>query len=72
MEFNRPLKMFMTHMQCPLCDGEMLYKETNEILTAWPPQFLHRCSKCGHTEKYDNIYPYVNYSEENDEDNDLH
>lgn len=42
---------------CPKCKG--LMKPTGTILTSLPPQYVHRCEKCGFEENLNEMYPKI-------------
>lgn len=47
------------------CGGQML--PTGVILLSDPPQYPHRCNKCGKEETcWDSKYPYIEYKEKPD------
>jgi predicted SprT family Zn-dependent metalloprotease len=41
------------------CKGEVL--PTREMLMSNPPQFPHKCNKCGKEYVFDKKYPYIAY-----------
>lgn len=62
-----PVRPVSIVKQCPKCDGNMRRKEDAPILTTFPPQYTHQCSKCGHTEIYTETYPRIVFMTEDEE-----
>ena len=44
---------------CPECNSQM--KATGTVLTSFPPQYPHKCTKCGYEIRYGihEKYPYI-------------
>ena len=61
MELVQEAKVLLVHMQCEECnEGFMEEDETdmNVILATYPPQYPHKCNKCGYVENYFKCYPH--------------
>lgn len=69
-EIKVPCKTYIQARQCE-CGGEMQRVYSNTTTLEYPPMYLHKCSKCGKTERLDKSYPFQIYSydltEEGDE-----
>ena len=57
-----PVKVFNRYAKCALCGGE--YRPTDVVCMSIPPQYPHRCDKCGHTINLDECYPKIVYKEQ--------
>lgn len=45
---------------CDKC-GSGFMRYTGLSLSSHPPQFVHRCNKCGYEETYRESYPHIEY-----------
>lgn len=50
--------------QCESCDGIMQGCE-GVVLMSCPPQYPHKCFKCGQVSHYTKQYPYIKYEHTN-------
>jgi len=57
-ETNIVVETILVRMNCS-CGGEM--KPTGTCLTSYPPQYEHRCDKCGTNRTYNVSYPEIRY-----------
>lgn len=57
-----PIKVFNRCAKCILCGGE--YRSTGAVYMSNPPQYHHRCDKCGHSIALDECYPKIVFVEE--------
>ena len=54
----REVKTKQVDERCPVChEGWM--RPTGVVLTSNPPQYPHKCTKCGYEQIYQVRYPYV-------------
>lgn len=45
---------------CDKCgEGEM--QRNGIVLTAYPPRYMHACSKCGHRQAFTEVYPSIRW-----------
>jgi hypothetical protein len=59
-EVKTPVQTMCVEKVCE-CGGKM--RPTGYCLTSNPPQYSHRCDKCGKNETYNEVYPVIRYSE---------
>lgn len=57
-ERKQDVRIVLVRMACP-CGGEM--KPTGECLTSYPPQYPHKCDKCGRNVTFNVCYPELRY-----------
>lgn len=58
-----PVNTYLVRLMCDKCDGGEM-KPTGECLTSNPPQYPHRCDKCGHMERVrGKTYPRLEHEE---------
>ncbi len=53
---RRPMQVVEVDKKCA-CGGSM--RPTNQVLTSNPPQFPHKCTKCGLIEVLRECYPHL-------------
>lgn len=64
--FTIPIQTFKEYLLCDDCSKKMMWDETImkwdglELLSN-PPQYRHRCPKCGKVETKNLVYPRVFY-----------
>lgn len=46
-------------MKCEKCGEGLMEKFGNTVLATYPPQYPHKCNKCGKVENYPVEYPYM-------------
>jgi hypothetical protein len=57
MEVRREVKTYIIEYECPECKEGNLYP-TGRVLLSSPPQYPHKCNKCGYKETFRGIkYP---------------
>lgn len=54
----REVKVKQVDEKCPVCQNGWM-RPTGIVLTSNPPQFPHKCQKCGYEQIYSVRYPYV-------------
>lgn len=61
MEIKTKVNTFLVHLMCDKCDGgEMM--PTGIALLSNPPQYPHKCNKCGHQVNVTgNKYPFIKH-----------
>lgn len=67
-EVSKPVQTLQVHMMCK-CGGE--FKPTgigsgsaaSAMDSKWECEYQHKCSKCGVTQNFDQIYPCIKYEE---------
>jgi hypothetical protein len=52
---------------CDAC-GQGTMKPTGFVYDILPPDYLHKCNKCGKSDCFNKDYPYIRYVEEFDAD----
>lgn len=57
-EMVAEVKTLTVHMICDKCGNGLMSRYGNIILTAYPPQYPHKCNNCGYEENYPIMYPY--------------
>jgi len=63
MEEIKEVKTFKVDYKCPKC-GKGYLRPTGTVLTSYPPQYPHKCTKCDYMETFmDKTYPYYTYKE---------
>lgn len=58
------VRIFRIEMMCDKCnEGQM--KPTGMVYETYPPQYPHKCDKCGYENTFDEVYPRIDqkYSE---------
>lgn len=55
------LKMFEINYQCDICHDGIMVRSDDLMLMSCPPQYNHKCNKCGAEERFSVIYPYTAY-----------
>jgi hypothetical protein len=56
------VKTYLVKKICDKCnEGEMKRDEVNIMLATYPPQYVHKCTKCGCKENYFESYPKIEY-----------
>lgn len=60
MEKDFEVKTKLVKYLCDDCGGEVQYDDGN-ILTTYPPKFIHECASCGKVYMFDHKYPYTKY-----------
>ena len=56
-------RTYIVRLMCEKCDGGEM-KPTGICLTSSPPQYPHRCDKCGHEETVrGKTYPCIEHEE---------
>ena len=53
-EVKREVKSYIIYADCE-CGG--IFKPTNMCLMSYPPQYPHKCNKCGKEEIFSHTYP---------------
>lgn len=48
--------------KCEKC-GEGYMQSRGEALLSYPPQYIHKCNKCGYEAYYREIYPKIIHEE---------
>jgi len=43
------------------CGGEVLLDQNSAVLTSHPPQYTHRCERCGEVYRFTKAYPIIDY-----------
>lgn len=57
--------VYLEYKTCD-CGGEF-ERHGNIVLSSYPPQYPHRCNKCGNTKSFTNVYPRIIYKPINKE-----
>jgi hypothetical protein len=60
MEKEYEVKTLLLKYFCDDCQGEVLYKDGN-ILMSDPPKFKHHCVNCNKEYLFNHKYPYTKY-----------
>ena len=61
-EIKTPVQVlsYQVQLKCKECgEGMMLDDSDNIMLASYPPQYKHKCDKCGCIELLTRIYPYI-------------
>ncbi len=59
-EQSSPLTVEVIKYICYQCKEGEMFPEGNIALTSNPPQYPHKCSKCGYTINLTSRYPRIN------------
>lgn len=59
-EQSSPLTVEAIKYICDQCKEGEMFPEGNITLTSNPPQYPHKCSKCGYTINLTSRYPRIN------------
>lgn len=62
MEKRIEVKTYMFRLYCDKCGTEM--ERDTIVLTSNPPTYQYECPKCGHIEKSNKCYPFLDREEE--------
>lgn len=60
MEEKIECKVFVVEYRCPECKEGTLHP-TGMVLTSYPAQYPHKCSKCSYMETFLEKYPKLSY-----------
>lgn len=62
---RQEVRTFISNLVCETCKEGFMQKVATEMstidLTCNPPKYKHLCSKCGHVDWIDTIYPAITY-----------
>ena len=58
-----PIRPIQVDYRCDLCNVGF-YRPNGINLTSMPPQFPHKCTKCGDEKTFTEKYPAVRYARE--------
>lgn len=61
-KITTPVKPVMERMMC-CCGGELKRTKDAVTITTYPPQYTHKCNKCGILRQFYDIYPRITYEE---------
>lgn len=65
-EIETEVKTYRIRLMCDECDGGEM-KPTGICLTSIPPQYPHKCDKCGHEETVrGKTYPTIEHREDHE------
>lgn len=59
-DIKTEVKTYMVNKQCD-CGGIFKYDSSGFKLAVYPPQYLHKCNKCGTIEHFNHIYPILEH-----------
>ena len=63
-EIETKVTAIQVEKQCPVCSKGTMVISSGIVLTAYPAQYPHVCTECGHSQHYSGIqYPYIKYKE---------
>ena len=60
-EIRRRVHTYAVDMLCPKCGEGIMRPEGRVVLLTSPPQYPHKCDKCGHIQSFFECYPRVEY-----------
>ena len=60
MELVQDTKVLLVYQQCDKCKEGFMEEEEEDVMLCVnnPNSYLHKCNKCGYTERYSKFYPY--------------
>lgn len=59
-EIKKPVREYIVHAMCE-CGGEFIPGDM--VLMSDPPQYPHKCNKCGTSATFNKKYPSIEYEE---------
>lgn len=60
-EVMAEVKVMAVHMKCDECGEGLMESVDNLAYAGNPPQYRHKCNKCGHEAYYPQRYPYQRF-----------
>lgn len=61
MEMVAEAKVLIVEMVCDECGKGTMRPHGDDILSTYPPQYPHKCDKCGCEKTYHTYYPKFKY-----------
>ena len=59
-EVKKPVREYVVHAMCE-CGGEFIPGDV--VFMTYPPQYPHKCNKCGTSATFNKKYPSIEYEE---------
>jgi hypothetical protein len=60
-QVSKPVQMLLVDEVCDNCGKGMMRPNGNNMITANPPQFEHKCTECDHTAAYPQSFPTTGF-----------
>ena len=54
-----PVETFQVYEVCEKCGKGVYVRDGDTVLTSYPPQYRHKCNKCGDIKLFNIEYPYI-------------
>lgn len=58
-----PVKVYKVYRACEKCGRGVYKRDGSIVLTAYPPQYPHKCDACGDMRTFPLEYPCIEYEQ---------